>query len=347
MNGNRKEQVTTLTRKEMHETARERISIISKEFTQGFAFLERFPRSVTFFGSARFDENDPYYKQARELAGRIVRELDYAIITGGGPGIMEAANRGAYENNGKSVGLTIQLPHEQVINNYINYHLDFYYFFSRKVCLSFAAEAYIFFPGGFGTLDEIFEILTLVQTKKIERVPIILVGKDFWRDVDLIIRDTLLTEETIDPTDPHLYTITDDLDEVISIIKKTPVKNGIPLPEEVREKALSDKHCVPCEGGVDPFDEKEVKEYLGHVDHWELIEDTHIEKTFVFNTFIEALSFMNQVGQIAEREGHHPDMSLKDYKHVIISLTTHAIAGLSENDFILASKIDELAKKSR
>ncbi len=219
--------VRPLTKAELQETAQERVHLISKEFTEGFEFLEDYPKSVTFFGSARNVEGDPMYEKARSLAKRITTELKYSIVSGGGPGIMEGANRGAFENAGESVGLTIELPDKgQATNPYINKGVDFYYFFVRKVCLAFSAEAYIFFPGGFGTFDEMFEILTLVQTHKIERIPIILVGSEFWSALDTLMKKELLGRGLIDPEDTSLYTITDDENEIINIIKNAPVRNG-------------------------------------------------------------------------------------------------------------------------
>lgn len=216
-----------LTRQELHDTAIERVSLIAKEFTDGFNFLRRYPKSVTIFGGSHFKEKDPEYEQARSLGDRIATDLNYSVVTGGGPGIMEAANRGAFEAGGQSLGLTIELAHHQIQNDYLTENLNFYYFFSRKVCLSFSAEAYIFFPGGFGTLDEFFEIVTLIQTKKIEEIPIILVGSDFWRPLDELMKKELLSRKTIDREDLRLYKITDDEDEIIQIIRDAPVRNGI------------------------------------------------------------------------------------------------------------------------
>ncbi len=216
-----------LTKQELHDTAVDRVSLIAKEFTKGFNFLRHYPKSVTFFGGSHFIETDKEYIKARSLAGRIAGELKYSVFSGGGPGIMEAANRGAFEVGGQSLGLTIELSQHQIHNPYLTHNLDFYYFFSRKVCLGFSAEAYIFFPGGYGTFDEFFEILTLVQTKKIEWVPIILVGSDFWNPLNELIEKELLGRGTIDPPDLHLYKITDDEDEIVEIIREAPVRNGI------------------------------------------------------------------------------------------------------------------------
>ncbi|MDO8728723.1 MAG: TIGR00730 family Rossman fold protein, partial [bacterium] len=172
--------IPTLSRVEMQKFALKRVSEISKEFTEGFDFLADYQKSVTFFGANQFKEDNPYCVDARELASQIVQKLGYSVFSGGGPGIMEAANRGAYEAGGNSLGLLIKLPDGQITNKYITKSFDSYYFFVRKVLLSFSAEAFIFYPGGFGTLDEFFEILTLVQTKKITNVPIICVGSEYW-----------------------------------------------------------------------------------------------------------------------------------------------------------------------
>lgn len=214
---------------EQQKSNGERVAIIKKEFEAGFKFLENNPRSVTVFGSSRFKEGNPYYDHARKLGERIAKDLDgYSVLTGGGPGIMEAANRGAFESGGSSLGLTIDIPKEQATNKFLTDHINFYYFFSRKVCLSFSAEAYVFYPGGFGTLDELFEILTLVQTGKIYPVPIILAGKDYWQEFDSLIKKFLVEKfETIYKSETDLYTITDDLDEMMEIIKNAPVHEGL------------------------------------------------------------------------------------------------------------------------
>jgi uncharacterized protein (TIGR00730 family) len=202
-----------------------RLAYINQELRRGLDLITRYPQSVTVFGSARSLEDNSYYQQARELGKRIVQELDYAVITGGGPGIMEAANRGAKEAGGTSIGVTIRLPKEQHSNEYVTEHVDFYYFFTRKVILSFSALAYVNFPGGYGTLDEVFEILTLVQTHKIPPVPIVLYGTSFWHELDIFIKNQLLTKhETVSPQDPLLYTITDDMDQVMEIIGSASAK---------------------------------------------------------------------------------------------------------------------------
>lgn len=213
-----------ITKKEIAHASKLRISRITREFSRGFKFIKKYPKSVTFFGSARFKEDNHHYVQARSIAEKL-SGLGYAIVTGGGPGIMQAGNHGAHDADGESVGLNIRLPHEQIINPYVKDSVDFYYFFSRKVTLSFSAEAYLYFPGGFGTLDELFEILTLVQTHKIPKVPIILVGSDFWNPLNEFIKANLLDKcGTISPEDIDLYKITDDEDEIAEIVKGAPIR---------------------------------------------------------------------------------------------------------------------------
>lgn len=204
----------------------ENTALISKEFEKGFKYIHSYSKSVTFFGSARSTLNDYYYKKAEKIAERVVKELHYTVVTGGGPGIMEAGNKGAYEAGGRSLGFTIELPREQSTNKYLTGSLDFDFFFARKTMMSFAAEAYIFFPGGFGTFDELFEVLTLVQTGKIEKIPIILVGEEFWsKIVDFIKTEMCEKHQTIDKEDFELFTMTDDEDEILEIIKNAPVRN--------------------------------------------------------------------------------------------------------------------------
>lgn len=199
-----------------------RVFRIMAEFIEGFQFLADFKKTVTFFGSARFDENQKWYKQAQELAARLAKE-GFAIVTGGGPGIMEAANRGACDagNGQRSIGLNIQLPEEQRVNPYVKKGLGFHYFFTRKVMLSYAAQAYVFFPGGFGTLDEFFELTTLIQTKKInKKIPVILVGADFWNPLLSWIRtDVYGKYGAIDEEDMDIYKVVDTVDKAFDIVK--------------------------------------------------------------------------------------------------------------------------------
>jgi len=211
-----------LTVENLHSSFRDRLDDVYAELAQAFELLTTVEKSVTFFGSARFAENNVHYKQARRLASRISDE-NFSIITGGGPGIMEAANRGAQDVAGRSIGLTIELPNEQNINPYVTEKLGFHYFFTRKVALAFAAEAYLFFPGGFGTLDEFFEILTLVQTGKVQKRAIILVGSDYWNSVDNLIQEEVYKKhKSVDERDMDLYTITDDENEIVEIVKNAP-----------------------------------------------------------------------------------------------------------------------------
>ncbi|MFT5280749.1 MAG: hypothetical protein ACI9AR_000183 [Flavobacteriaceae bacterium] len=202
---------------------------IEDEFKGGFEKIFENPsweKSVTFWGSARFKEGNKYYEMARSLASRVATELDYAVVTGGGGGIMEAGNRGAYEADGESVGFNIKLPFEQILNPYTTDSYTFDHFYIRKVLMSYGAEAYIYFPGGFGTLDELFEMITLIQTKKIPPVPVVLMGSEYWQPLDDFIKKTLLEDnKTISPEDLELYTISDDLDEVMEIIKNAPNRN--------------------------------------------------------------------------------------------------------------------------
>jgi uncharacterized protein (TIGR00730 family) len=210
-----------------HLTDKEKLVVIHNELSLGFNYIHNYDRSVTFFGSARFKSDNIYYQKAERIAARVAKELPtYVVVTGGGPGIMEAANKGAFEAGGKSIGFSIELPHEQHDNKYLTGKLDFNFFFSRKTIMCFAAEAYIFFPGGFGTLDELFEVITLVQTGKIEKVPIVLVGVEYWKHIDNLIIDQLLNKnKTIDADDTKIYTITDDEDEIFNIIKNAPERN--------------------------------------------------------------------------------------------------------------------------
>ncbi len=204
-----------------------KLCMIQEEFRQGIDMITDFTPSVTFYGSARFKEDHPSYKQAHNLAYRISKELGYTILSGGGGGIMEASNRGAHDAGGRSVGLTIKLPNEQVTNPYVTNEIPFYFFFARQVSMSYATEVCIFCPGGFGTLDELFEMLTLQQTGKLGRIPIILLGVDFWTPLQSFIEKVLLEKyNTISPADLNLYTITDDEELVLQIITDSRIRDG-------------------------------------------------------------------------------------------------------------------------
>ena len=197
---------------------------IEREFAEGFEFVRNYPRSVTVFGSSMTKPAEDIYKKCSELTGRIAGDLKYAVLTGGGPGIMEAANKGAYDAGGVSLGLNVSIPHERMTNAYVTHAIKFTYFFSRKAMLMFASEAYIFFPGGFGTFDELFGVMTLVQTGKIPRVPIVLFGSEFWNPLKSFVVDEMLKKHhAIDERDLQLFEITDSIDRAVEIVKKAPV----------------------------------------------------------------------------------------------------------------------------
>lgn len=187
------------------------------EFLKGFRKLHFVGPCMSIFGSARYEENHPYYQQAKALAGR-VSELGFTILTGGGPGIMQAANQGAQEANGKSVGVNIELPFEQKPNPYLDTWVDIRYFFVRKVLLFKYSFGFVIYPGGFGTLDEMFEALTLIQTQKMPWFPVVLIGKDYWQGLIQQI-DHMEEGGTISPEDKNLFLVTDDPDEALDYIK--------------------------------------------------------------------------------------------------------------------------------
>ena len=225
MHPNSKEGASPISRKDIHSGQIEHhVERISREIRDGFQFLRKFPKSVSIFGSSMAEPKSAGYENASKLAERIIRELEYAVITGGGPGIMEAANEGAFRAGGPSAGLLISLPHMHANNAFRTDSIKFSYFFTRKTMLTFAAEAYVFFPGGFGTFDELFSILTLVQTGKIPRVPIILFDTHFWSGLTDFFQKKMLHEYgTVTVQDLKLFTITDSFDEIIDIVKKAPI----------------------------------------------------------------------------------------------------------------------------
>jgi uncharacterized protein (TIGR00730 family) len=192
---------------------------VMSEFVEGFEKLAKIGPCVTIFGSARIKPNHPYYKTAEEIAYRLVQH-GYGVVTGGGPGIMEAGNRGANRAGGKSVGLNIYLPHEQKGNPYIDPDklITFNYFFVRKVMFMKYSQGFIVMPGGFGTLDELFEAMTLIQTKKVGRFPIVLVGKKYWGDMIGWIRKTLLAEGMIHESDMNLFSLVDKPEDAVAVI---------------------------------------------------------------------------------------------------------------------------------
>jgi uncharacterized protein (TIGR00730 family) len=212
-----------------------RIFRIMAEFVDSFETLSQVGPGVTVFGSARMLPENPYYQATVNLTKALAAN-NLAIITGGGPGIMEAANKGGSMGKGKSVGLNIQLPHEQRGNRFANIPLNFHYFFARKVCFVKYSIAFIYMPGGFGTLDEFFEVMTLIQTRRIPGYPIILFGRDYWKGLIRWMKDRLEAERLISPGDLDLFTLTDDPQEAIDIILDYKRRVG---PPDVVPKAFA------------------------------------------------------------------------------------------------------------
>lgn len=207
-----------------------RVMRIMSEFVAGFDTLAAIAPAVTIFGSARVVEDDPMYQAARELAHRLVHK-NFAIITGGGPGIMEAGNRGAVDGGGMSVGCNIELPFEQGMNKYVEVAVDFRYFFVRKMMFVKYATAFVIFPGGFGTLDELFESLTLIQTGKIHNFPVVLFGTEYWDGLLRWLKSTMLEEGKISRDDLKLIIVTDSVDEAVETIT-TCFEEQCWIPEE-------------------------------------------------------------------------------------------------------------------
>jgi uncharacterized protein (TIGR00730 family) len=194
-----------------------RVLRIQSEFVEGFGALAELGRAVSVFGSARTTTDDPRYATARELGHRLA-QAGYAVITGGGPGVMEAANRGAVEGGGTSVGLGIELPFEQRLNDWVDIGINFRYFFARKTMFLKYSQGFVVFPGGFGTMDEMFEALTLTQTGKVTQFPVVLVGCSYWEGLLTWLRDSVAGAHNIDLPDLDLITCTDDLDDVVAVL---------------------------------------------------------------------------------------------------------------------------------
>jgi uncharacterized protein (TIGR00730 family) len=207
------------------QTEDQRLARIHDEFAKGFAALAGITRGVSIFGSARVREDDPGYALARDI-GRRLGERGFAVITGGGPGIMEAANRGARDAGACSVGLNIELPFEQGPNPYQDIALMFHFFFARKVMFVRYATAFVVFPGGFGTLDELFEALVLIQTRKIREFPVVMVDTGYWDGLFAWIRERLVGDGMIAPEDVDLMRCTDDPDEVVAIVEAGARRQG-------------------------------------------------------------------------------------------------------------------------
>jgi hypothetical protein len=213
------------------------VEMIAGEFRKGFEAVDQVPRpAVTVFGSARTARTEEEYEQAR-ACGRALAEAGFAVVTGGGPGVMEAANRGAKEGGGFSVGFNIELPHEQAANPYIDLGVAFRHFYARKVMLVKAAEGFVLFPGGFGTLDELFESLTLIQTDKVREFPVSLIGVDYWQGLLDWIAARPLAEEKISPEDVKLLRVTDDVDDAVAAVREYWLRMRAEPPVHEPEKA--------------------------------------------------------------------------------------------------------------
>jgi hypothetical protein len=207
-----------------------RLFRIMAEFVEGFETLTRVDQAVTVFGSARANPGSHEYETARAIASLLVKE-GYAVITGGGPGVMEGANRGAFESKGESIGLNIELPFEQKSNFFITTLLNFRYFFVRKVMFVKYSQAFVILPGGFGTLDELFESLTLIQTKKIKPFPVILVGRQYWQGLTDWMQNTQLREGKISAIDMQLFKVVDKPEEVLEVIKAKFIPECVRVPQ--------------------------------------------------------------------------------------------------------------------
>lgn len=212
--------IKTIIENHAPEATERRMALIIEEFRKGFEFLKRQNKTISIFGSARSSFQSAVYKEAELLAGELARQ-GYAILTGGGPGIMEAANKGAHAAGGHSLGLNIELPQGQRVNPYVKESIAFHHFFVRKVMLAFSSDAYIFFPGGFGTLDEFFELVMLIQTGKTDPVPVILVNKEYWQPLLSWIERALFEQNrAINKEDMDIYRLVDTSEEAVGALKE-------------------------------------------------------------------------------------------------------------------------------
>lgn len=206
-----------------------RVLRIQSEFVEGFGALAELGPAISVFGSARTPSDHPHYAMAEEL-GRKLTEVGFAVVTGGGPGVMEAANKGASEAGGVSVGLGIELPFETGLNQYVDRGLNFRYFFARKTMFVKYAQGFVVLPGGFGTFDELFEALTLVQTEKVTSFPIVLLGEAYWSGLVSWVKDTVLAEGKVSPGDLEIFRVTDDVDEAVRIMLRAREDRTSPAP---------------------------------------------------------------------------------------------------------------------
>lgn len=214
---------------QLHTDDADRVYRIMAEFAEGFDVLSRIPRGVAIFGSSRATRDDPYYCVAQRI-GRLLVEHGFSILTGAGPGIMEAANKGAREAGGPSIGLNIQLPREQPINPYLTTLLNFRYFFVRKVMFVRYSVAFVIMPGGFGTLDELFESVTLIQTHKIRPFPVILVGQDYWQGLLEWLHTTVVTRGRITAEEMAIFTLAETPEDVLTAVQRAALDHELPIP---------------------------------------------------------------------------------------------------------------------
>ena len=208
-----------------------RVLRIQSEFVEGFGSLAELGPAISVFGSARTTADDPMYALAEEL-GRALSLAGFAVVTGGGPGIMEAANKGACESGGVSVGLGIELPFEAGLNEYVDLGINFRYFFARKTMFVKYAQGFVVLPGGFGTFDELFEALTLVQTQKVTSFPIVLMGTEYWSGLVDWLRHTVLGDGNVSDGDLAMFHVTDDVDEVVRIVQEARLRHRLTAPED-------------------------------------------------------------------------------------------------------------------